>query len=155
MSKKDDLKIVFDFIADYLREEQPKAITSKELLIEDKEPKIIIDKEFGEILVKTKTPIDNVGADVAHINHIKQLIERVETKSVEQATVNNLLANQKREFEQEIKKLKDKVSEELIAEKISEENIDSSATTLNVVIENDSKTNITDDSTTNRILGKR
>lgn len=153
MSKKDDLKVVFDFIADYLREEQPKGITKKGLLVEDNEPKGVTKKELGDVLVKT--PIDNVGVDAAHINHIKQLIERVEAKTVEQASVNNLLAGQKREFEQEIKKLKEKVSEELIAEKISEENIDSSATTLNVVVENESEVNVTEDLTSERILGKR
>ena len=50
-------------------------------------------------------------------------MERVESKSVEQATTNNALATQRREFEAEIRRIKGEVVEDLVKEKNTEENI--------------------------------
>jgi phenylalanyl-tRNA synthetase alpha subunit len=154
MSKKHDLKLVFDFIAEYLKDEkeQPKGVKTKELLIEDKEPKFN-PSNLDDVINKTmKTPIDNVGADAAHI---KQLMERVEAKTVEKATINNLLATQRKEFEQEIKKLKEKASEDLKTEKVKDENIDSSGSTESIISNDDIESAITNNLVTERILGKR
>lgn len=154
MSKKNDLKLVFDFIAEYLKDEkeQPKGVKAKELLIEDKEPKFN-PSNLDDVINKTmKTPIDNVGADAAHI---KQLMERVEAKTVEQATINNLLATQRKEFEQEIKKLKEKASEDLKTEKVKDENIDSTGSTESIISNDDIESAITNNLVTERILGKR
>jgi non-homologous end joining protein Ku len=154
MSKKDDLKLVFDFIAEYLKDEktQPKSVEVKELLIEDKEPKFN-PSNLDDVINKTmKKPIDNVGADAAHI---KQLMERVEAKTAEQATVNNLLATQRKEFEQEIKKLKEKASEELKTEKVNDEIINSSGSTENSISDDFIESDKTNSLVTERILGKR
>lgn len=132
MSKKDDLKLVFDFIAEYLKEEKTETKTEKTLLVED----VIktVPRFHGEdILSKLKTPVDSIGGDAAHI---KSLMDRVEAKSIDQAHTNNLLSNQRKEFEQEIKKLKDKISEDLKTEKLNEEGVIVSGNTINIITEN-------------------
>lgn len=130
MNKKEDLKLVFDFIAEYLKseKEQPKDVEPKELLIEDEKPKF-----NPSILDKLKTPVDSIGGDAAHI---KDLMDRVTAKTVEQANVNNLLSVQRKEFEQEIKKLKENISNELKTEKLNEEGIIVSGDTVNMITEN-------------------
>ena len=97
MSKKDDLKLVFDFIAEYLKGDETKGGISvgpsKNLLVE--EPYGNIPRFQGDVLTKLKTPVDSIGGDAAHI---KNLMDRVEAKSIDQAHTNNLLNNQKKEF---------------------------------------------------------
>jgi len=134
MSKKDDLKLVFDFIAEYLKGNEDKGSisvgSSKHLLVE--EPYVGIPRFQGDVLTKLKTPVDSIGGDAAHI---KSLMERVEAKSVDQAHTTNLLNNQRKEFEQEIKKLKEKISEDLKTEKLNEESVDVSGTTVENVVD--------------------
>lgn len=130
MSKQEDLKLVFDFIAEYLKGSENKTMscgetghaqgaglidgeTGKEIGVEDK-------FNVNQILGKLKEPITNIGGDATYI---KNLMERVESKSIEQATTNNALATQRREFEAEIRRLKGEVVEDLIKEKNTEENI--------------------------------
>lgn len=154
MGKKEDLKLVFDFIAEYLRdtkEEEVKGVKRKELLIEDKEPKFN-PSNLDDVLIKMKKPIDNVGADAAHI---KDLMDRVDAKTVEQANINNLLSAQRKEFEQEIKKLKEKVSEELKSEKLNEEVMIMSGDTENSVTEDKSEKVIEVTKMVKTKLGKR
>ena len=143
MSKKDDLKLVFDFIAEYLKGDEAKGTitmsSSKKLLVE--EPYGDIPRFQGDILTKLKTPLDSIGGDAAHI---KSLMDRVEAKSSEQANTNNLLSNQRKEFEAEIKKLKEKISEDLKTEKLNEEGIIVSGNTMNVITENGTEKVIVD-----------
>lgn len=154
MSKKDDLKLVFDFIAEYLKDEkeQPKGVKMKELLVENKEVSLKPKNDVDDILLKMKAPIDNVGADAAYI---KQLMDRVEAKTIEQATTNFLLTAQRKEFEQELKKLKDKASEELITQKVADETVNDLITTEDSVVGNDIDSTVVNDLTTEKILGKR
>jgi hypothetical protein len=63
-------------------------------------------------------------------------MDRVEAKSVDQAHTNNLLTNQRKEFEAEIKRLKTKISEDLKTEKLNEEGVIVSGNTMNVITEN-------------------
>ena len=143
MSKKDDLKLVFDFIAEYLKGDETKGSISvgpsKNLLVE--EPYSNIPRFQGDVLTKLKTPVDSIGGDAAHI---KNLMDRVEAKSIDQAHTSNLLNNQKKEFEQEIKKLKEKISEDLKTEKLNEEGIIVSGNTMNVITENGNEKVIVD-----------
>jgi len=112
MTKKDELKLVFGFIAEYLKEEEPKEITKKVLLSENEETKT------DDVIVNKTTPDNKFKLDATHI---KELIERVEAKTVEQATVNNLLANQKKQFDKEIKKVKEEYVNNLINKETNEE----------------------------------
>jgi hypothetical protein len=112
MTKKDELKLVFGFIAEYLKEEEPKEITKKVLLSENEETKT------DDVIVNKTTPDNKFKLDATHI---KELMERVEAKTVEQATVNNLLANQKKQFDKEIKKVKEEYVNNLINKETNEE----------------------------------
>lgn len=132
MSKKDDLKLVFDFIAEYLKEEKTEPKTGKKLLVE--EVTKTVPRFHGEdILNKLKSPMESLGGDASYI---KGLMDRVEAKSVDQAHTNNLLTNQRKEFEAEIKRLKTKISEDLKTEKLNEEGVIVSGNTMNVITEN-------------------
>lgn len=145
MSKKTDLMNVFSFLADFLREEEktthgesvaqayPKlgsveakpTESTKQILTETPLTKIPLDDiDLG--------PLDKFKNDMVHI---KNLMDRVETKAKEEATFNSLLANQKKEFKEEIKKLKEENLERLKTDKILEESLPASATTDNVIVE--------------------
>jgi len=135
MSKKTDLMNVFSFLADFLREETKSTVgeTSEKMVGET--PK--------QILTETplaKLPLDDIDISPLEkfsndMTHIKNLMDRVENKAKEQAAVNTLLANQKREFQQEIKKMREENIEKLKTEKAQEENLPASATTNNVIVE--------------------
>jgi hypothetical protein len=128
MSKKKDLMLVFDFIAEYLKEESvvtTPETTTKQLLVEE-------PKNMDDVLVKLKQPIDNLGKDA---KYIKDLMDRVDAKSIDQAVTNNLLANQKREFDKEIQKLKEDFNDKLKTEKETENNIVDSGSTISVITE--------------------
>lgn len=136
MSKKTDLMNVFSFLADFLREEEQTNTLGQtnEKAIVEKPKQILTETPL------TKIPLDDI--DISQLDkfntdmlHIKKLMDRVETKAKEQADINILLANQKREFQQEIKKLKEETIENLKSEKIYEENLPISATTDNVILE--------------------
>ena len=122
MSKHEDLKIVFDFIAEYLKGSEAKTNSVGETGETGEEVGVEENTKFhvSEVLGKLKEPITNLGGDATYI---KNLMERVESKSVEQATTNNALATQRREFEAEIRRLKGEIVEDLIKEKNTEENI--------------------------------
>jgi hypothetical protein len=143
MSKKNDLKLVFDFIAEYLTsdEEQTEVRKGKGLLIEDFNPKLNTEIS-DDVITKLKSPIDNIGADASYI---KNLMDRVETKTNDQAHINNQLAIQRKGFGAEIKKLKEKISEDLKTEKLNEEGIVVSGGTINVITENGVEKVIVDD----------
>lgn len=130
MSKKKDLMLVFDFIAEYLKESSvnttPEAPT-KQLLVEE-------TKNMDDVLFKLKQPIDNLGKDA---KYIKDLMDRVDAKSIDQAVTNNLLTNQKREFDKEIQKLKEDFNDKLKIEKQTENEIANSGSTVTVIIQED------------------
>ncbi len=154
MSKKEDLKLVFDFIAEYLKGNEDKGSisvgSSKHLLVE--EPHGNIPRFQGDVLTKLKTPVDSIGGDAAHI---KNLMDRVEAKSVDQAYTTNLLNNQRKEFEQEIKKLKEKISEDLKTEKLNEQGIIVSGNTTNIINENSTEKVIVDNGVLKSIFEKK
>jgi hypothetical protein len=138
MSKKKDLMLVFDFIAEYLKEESvnttPK-VTTKELLVEG-------TKSMDDVLVKLKQPIDNLGKDA---KYIKDLMDRVDAKSIDQAVTNNLLTNQKREFDKEIQKLKDDFNDKLKSEKQTENDIVLSGSPVTMISQDNVDNIITED----------
>lgn len=101
MSKKEDLFNVFNFIAEYLREED--IINSdKQLLVEPK----ALDREI------------NLTVDG---KHIKDLMNRINSKDVQSAVTSQILNNQRKTFEKEIKRIKDEHNNKLIAEKNADE----------------------------------
>jgi len=153
MSKKNDLKLVFDFIAEYLTsdEEQTEVRKGKGLLIEDFNPKLNTEIS-DDVITKLKSPIDNIGADASYI---KNLMDRVETKTNDQAHINNQLAIQRKEFGVEIKKLKEKISEDLKTEKLNEEGIVVSGGTINVITENGVEKVIVDDTVSKTTYEKK
>ncbi len=121
MNKKQDLLNVFSFIAEFLREEE--IVPTKKLLVEtDTLPSL--KKAESNIL------LDNLGKDA---KHIKDLMNRVESKGIDQAITNNLLTNQKKEFDKEIQKLKEDFNDKLKTEKQTENEIENSGSTVTVI----------------------
>jgi Asp-tRNA(Asn)/Glu-tRNA(Gln) amidotransferase B subunit len=112
MGKKKDLKKVLVFLADYLKEEKTKkgkkVKVEKTLLVEQKEDE----------LTKLKTPIDNLSVTA---EHIKDLMDRIDEKRVEEAKTKTLLSNQRKEFQEEIKKVKENAIEKILESKKEEE----------------------------------
>ncbi len=112
MGKKKDLKKVLAFLADYLKEEktkkEKKVKVEKTLLVEQKEDE----------LTKLKTPIDNLSVTA---EHIKDLMDRIDEKRVEEAKTKTLLSNQRKEFQEEIKKVKENAIEKILESKKEEE----------------------------------
>jgi Asp-tRNA(Asn)/Glu-tRNA(Gln) amidotransferase B subunit len=123
MGKKKDLKKVLVFLADYLKEEKTKkrkkVKVEKTLLVEQKEDE----------LTKLKTPIDNLSVTA---EHIKDLMDRIDEKRVEEAKTKTLLSNQRKEFQEEIKKVKENAIEKILESK-KEEEVLLSGVTLSVL----------------------
>ena len=120
MNKKEELKKVFQFIADYLKEDE---------VIEIKEEKTLLVEEKVEVLDKPKTPIDNLHNGA---KHIKDLMDRVDEKTKEEAKTKYLLTNQRKEFQEEIKKIKESAIEKILESK-KEEEIALSGVTMSVL----------------------
>jgi hypothetical protein len=87
---------------------------------------------MDDVLVKLKQPIDNLGKDA---KYIKDLMDRVDAKSIDQAVTNNLLANQKKEFDKELQKLKDDFNDKLKSEKQTENEVTESGSTTTVIMQ--------------------
>jgi Asp-tRNA(Asn)/Glu-tRNA(Gln) amidotransferase B subunit len=120
MGKKKELKKVFEFLADYLKEDKTKKV---------KQEKTLLVEEKVEVLDKPKTPIDNLRNGA---KHIKDLMDRVDDKRIEEAKTKNLLTNQRKEFQEEIKKVKE-IAIEKILESKKEEEVSLSGVTLSVL----------------------
>lgn len=141
MSKKTDLMNVFSFLADFLREETKNTVGQTDDKMVDETPKLA--EKPKQILTETplaKLPLDDIDISPLEkftndMTHIKNLMDRVENKAKEQAAINTLLANQKKEFQQEIKKMREENIEKVLREKTEEENLPASATTDNVIVE--------------------
>ena len=118
MSKKEDLLNVFNFIAEYLREENA---TTKQVLVETKIP----SKNYlyhNDILDKLQNPIENLTSGTG-AKHIKDIMNRIDSIDKESATTNQMLNSQRKTFENEIKKLKEEYTDKLTAEKNTDETI--------------------------------
>lgn len=130
MGKQEDLKLVFDFIAEYLKNDESKNETSKDNDNSGSQKKLLVETPHVDsqmdILSELKKPLDNIGGDA---NYIKNLMDRVESKSIEQATLKSALATQRKEFDSEIKRLKEEIVKDFMNQKISEENVTVSGTT--------------------------
>ena len=120
MGKKKELKKVFEFLADYLKEDKTKKV---------KQEKTLLVEEKVEVLDKPKTPIDNLRNGA---KHIKDLMDRVDDKRIEEAKTKNLLTNQRKEFQDEIKKVKE-IAIEKILESKKEEELSLTGVTLSVL----------------------
>jgi Asp-tRNA(Asn)/Glu-tRNA(Gln) amidotransferase B subunit len=123
MGKKKELKKVFEFFADYLKEGKTKKTkkikNTKTLLVEEKE----------DVISKLTTPIDNLSVTA---EHIKDLMDRIDEKRIEEAKTKSLLTNQRKEFQEEIKKVKE-IAIEKILESKKEEEVSLSGVTLSVL----------------------
>jgi len=118
MSKKQDLLNVFNFIAEYLREEE-KISSPKQLLTEPAKP----SRNYlyhNDILDKLQHPIENLTSG-AGAKHIKDIMDRIDNKDVQAAATNQILNAQRKTFENEIKKLKEEYTDKLTEEKKTEE----------------------------------
>jgi hypothetical protein len=118
MSKKQDLLNVFNFIAEYLREEE-KTSSPKQLLTETAKP----SRNYlyhNDILDKLQHPIENLTSG-AGAKHIKDIMDRIDNKDVQAAATNQILNAQRKTFENEIKKLKEEYTDKLTEEKRTEE----------------------------------
>ncbi len=118
MSKKQDLLNVFNFIAEYLREEE-KTSSPKQLLTETAKP----SRNYlyhNDILDKLQHPIENLTSG-AGAKHIKDIMDRIDNKDVQAAATNQILNAQRKTFENEIKKLKEEYTDKLTEEKKTEE----------------------------------
>jgi hypothetical protein len=116
MSKKQDLFNVFNFIAEYLREEEI-INDSKQLLVESKP---LNSRSYIDVLSKLQNPIENLTSG-AGAKHIKDLMDRLDSIDIQTATTSQLLNAQRKTFETEVKKLKDEYADKLTAEKNTEE----------------------------------
>lgn len=116
MSKKQDLFNVFNFIAEYLREEEI-INDSKQLLVESKP---LNSRGYIDVLSKLQNPIENLTSG-AGAKHIKDLMDRLDSIDIQTATTSQLLNAQRKTFETEVKKLKDEYADKLTAEKNTEE----------------------------------
>lgn len=115
MSKKQDLFNIFNFIAEFLREEDEISNTGKQLLSERVAPKT--DYFYNnDILDKLQNPIENLTTAKGS-KHIKDLMDRIDTINRETATSNQILNTQRKNFESELKKIKEEYSDKLIIEK--------------------------------------
>jgi hypothetical protein len=118
MSKKQDLLNVFNFIAEYLREEENSS-KPKQLLTETAKP----SRNYlyhNDILDKLQHPIENLTSG-AGAKHIKDIMDRIDNKDVQAAATNQILNAQRKTFENEIKKLKEEYTDKLTEEKKTEE----------------------------------
>jgi len=118
MSKKQDLLNVFNFIAEYLREEENSS-SPKQLLTETAKP----SRNYlyhNDILDKLQHPIENLTSG-AGAKHIKDIMDRIDNKDVQAAATNQILNAQRKTFENEIKKLKEEYTDKLTEEKKNEE----------------------------------
>lgn len=116
MSKKQDLFNVFNFIAEYLREEEI-INDSKQLLVESKP---LNSRGYIDVLSKLQNPIENLTSG-AGAKHIKDLMDRLDSIDIQTATTSQLLNAQRKTFETEVKKLKDEYADKLTAEKNTDE----------------------------------
>ena len=123
MGKKKDLKKVLEFFADYLKEDKTKK--TKKV----KEEKTLLIEEKEDVLNKLKTPIDNLGVTA---EHIKDLMDRIDEKRIDESKTKSLLTNQRKEFQEEIKKVKE-IAIEKILESKKEEEVSLSGVTLSVL----------------------
>lgn len=123
MGKKKDLKKVLEFFADYLKEDKTKK--TKKV----KEEKTLLIEEKEDVLNKLKTPIDNLSVTA---EHIKDLMDRIDEKRIDEAKTKSLLTNQRKEFQEEIKKVKE-IAIEKILESKKEEEVSLSGVTLSVL----------------------
>lgn len=116
MSKKQDLFNVFNFIAEYLKEEEI-INDSKQLLVESKP---LNSRGYIDVLSKLQNPIENLTSG-AGAKHIKDLMDRLDSIDIQTATTSQLLNAQRKTFETEVKKLKDEYADKLTAEKNTDE----------------------------------
>jgi hypothetical protein len=112
MDKKEGLKRVFDFIADYLKEDEEKVEIKKE------EKVLLVEEKPTSAITKLKTPIDSLNKDA---EHIKSLMNKIDEKTKEEAKTKSLLSIQRKEFQDELKKLKEDAIEKAIEFKLNEE----------------------------------
>ena len=125
MSKKQDLFNVFNFIAEYLREEEI-INGNKQLLVESKP--LNRRGSIDDVLSKLQNPIENLTSG-AGAKHIKDLMDRIDNKDIQAAATSQILNAQRKTFENEVKKIKDEYADKLIAEKNTDEIIVSSGET--------------------------
>jgi hypothetical protein len=114
MSRNEDVIMVFDFLVELLKSKQEKTEPVPELKNIVEEPKVsqvLIDDEKND-----EIPF-NLGET---LRHAAMLIKRVEAKDKENASTQNLLATQRKEYEAEIKKLKSIHIEKSIIEREEE-----------------------------------
>lgn len=117
-----------------MKDDENVSVEPKKLLVEETEtPKYPVFEK-----------IKPFNGNTENISHIKNLMDRVDNKSIEQAHTNNLLTSQRKEFEAEIKKLKEQINEGLKVEKLNEEGIVVSGNTVNIISENGSEKVIID-----------
>ena len=126
MGKKKDLKKVLAFLADYLKEGNTKK-TKKTKKIKNTKTLLVEEKE--DVISKLTTPIDNLSVTA---EHIKDLMDRIDEKRIEEAKTKSLLTNQRKEFQEEIKKVKE-IAIEKILESKKEEEVSLSGVTLSVL----------------------
>ena len=114
---------MLEFFADYLKEDKTKK--TKKV----KEEKTLLIEEKEDVLNKLKTPIDNLSVTA---EHIKDLMDRIDEKRIDEAKTKSLLTNQRKEFQEEIKKVKE-IAIEKILESKKEEEVSLSGVTLSVL----------------------
>ena len=119
MSKKNDLKLVFDFIAEYLKEDEVKKVTENPKL----ESRLLLSET--PTAPKTTTEFD--------VSHIKNIMNRIEEKDKEKAKLTNILSKQENDFKEQIKKIQEDSLKMLEEQKTKEEKLPVSATTTNTI----------------------
>lgn len=119
MNKKEDLKLVFDFIADFLRETKDSPVKMsqpKESSIVDGGGKISMPMSKP----KTETAKLAVESSDVRTHHILDLMDKIENKDREKAIINQVLATQKRNFDQELSRIREEEIARVLKERDEE-----------------------------------
>lgn len=115
MGRKKDLIKVFGFLIELLKDER----TSKKKSKKVKQEKESIEVPIPEVVnTPEETLLDKMFGDS---EHIKNLMDRMEAKTKETAIIQNALEKQKKEFNEELKKVKEEALEKAFKEKIEDE----------------------------------
>jgi phenylalanyl-tRNA synthetase alpha subunit len=106
MARKDDVKMLFDFMIEMLKEDNGK--------IEENKPKVLIAEENQPKTQKF---------EIFDTSRIKTIMDKMEAKEHEKAMVKQALNVQAKDYKKEIEELKEAFNQKVLKEdKLDEEN---------------------------------
>lgn len=119
MARKDDLKLLFDFLIELLKDEK-----------EDTVGKVKIPENKPLLSEQNEQKLNNF--DVFDANKIKSLMDKIDSKEHEKAIIKQALNVQAKDYKKEIEELRESFNQKLIKESKLEEDNSISITTPNI-----------------------